>query len=189
MPDKLHRVATRRTFLKQLGAAGAAVGAAGLFGGCGRPPRLPNIVLIFTDDLGYGDIGAYGATGYTTPHLDRLATEGIRFTDFYASQAVCSASRASLLTGCYAQRVSILGALGPQARVGLNPEETEDVAFWIEDINEDFGATVIMVEHDMNLVSTTSDRVMAMANGAVLAIGKPPEIQSHPEVLRAYLGD
>jgi len=72
---------------------------------------------------------------------------------------------------------------------GLNPEETEDVAFWIEDINEDFGATVIMVEHDMNLVSTTSNRVMAMADGAVLAIGEPAEIQSHPEVLRAYLGD
>lgn len=72
---------------------------------------------------------------------------------------------------------------------GLNPEETEDVAFWIEDINEDFGATVIMVEHDMNLVSTTSNRVMAMADGAVLAIGEPSEIQSHPEVLRAYLGD
>ena len=72
---------------------------------------------------------------------------------------------------------------------GLNPEETEDVAFWIEDINEDFGATVVMVEHDMNLVSTTSNRVMAMADGAVLAIGEPAEIQSHPEVHRAYLGD
>ena len=72
---------------------------------------------------------------------------------------------------------------------GLNPEETEDVAFWIEDINEDFGATVIMVEHDMNLVSTTSDRVMAMADGAVIAVGAPADIQSHPEVLRAYLGD
>jgi branched-chain amino acid transport system ATP-binding protein len=72
---------------------------------------------------------------------------------------------------------------------GLNPEETEDVAFWIEDINEDFGATVVMVEHDMNLVSTTSNRVMAMADGGVLAIGEPADIQSHPEVLRAYLGD
>lgn len=72
---------------------------------------------------------------------------------------------------------------------GLNPEETEDVAFWIEDINEDFGATVVMVEHDMNLVSTTSNRVMAMADGAVLAIGEPAAIQAHPEVLRAYLGD
>jgi arylsulfatase len=82
------------------------------------------VVLIFMDDLGYGDIGAYGAEGYTTPHLDRLAAEGLVFSDFYASQAVCSASRASLLTGCYAERVSIRGALGPGAEVGLNSEET-----------------------------------------------------------------
>jgi branched-chain amino acid transport system ATP-binding protein len=72
---------------------------------------------------------------------------------------------------------------------GLNPEETEDVAFWIEDINRDFGATVIMVEHDMNLVSRASNRVMALADGSVLAVGSPEQIQNHPEVLRAYLGD
>lgn len=72
---------------------------------------------------------------------------------------------------------------------GLNPEETEDVSFWIEDINEEFGATIIMVEHDMNLVSRSSNRVMAMADGAVIAVGEPSEIQNHPEVLRAYLGD
>ena len=72
---------------------------------------------------------------------------------------------------------------------GLNPEETDDVAFWIEDISEEYGATIIMVEHDMGLVSRASNRVMAMADGAVLAIGAPAEIQRHPEVLRAYLGD
>ncbi len=72
---------------------------------------------------------------------------------------------------------------------GLNPEETEDVSFWIEDINQDYGATIIMVEHDMNLVARSSNRVMAMADGGVLAIGSPEEIQNHPEVLRAYLGD
>jgi branched-chain amino acid transport system ATP-binding protein len=72
---------------------------------------------------------------------------------------------------------------------GLNPEETEDVAFWIEDINQDYGATILMVEHDMNLVRQVSSRVMAMADGAVLAIGRPEEIQEHPEVLRAYLGE
>jgi branched-chain amino acid transport system ATP-binding protein len=72
---------------------------------------------------------------------------------------------------------------------GLNPEETEDVVFWIEDINEELGATIIMVEHDMNLVTSTSNRVMAMADGGVLAIGSPAEIQNHPDVLRAYLGD
>jgi arylsulfatase len=81
------------------------------------------VVLIFIDDLGYGDLGTYGAEGYSTPNLDSLAAHGIRFTDFYASQAVCSASRAALLTGCYSERVSILGALGPSAEIGLNPDE------------------------------------------------------------------
>ncbi len=72
---------------------------------------------------------------------------------------------------------------------GLNPEESEDVSYWLEDINEDFGVTVIMVEHDMNLVSDVSDRVMAMDDGAVLTIGSPAEVQSHPGVAEAYLGD
>jgi branched-chain amino acid transport system ATP-binding protein len=71
---------------------------------------------------------------------------------------------------------------------GLNPEETQDLSFWIEDINEALGITVIMVEHDMNLVLQTSDRVMAVADGKFLAVGEPREIQRHPEVLRAYLG-
>jgi branched-chain amino acid transport system ATP-binding protein len=72
---------------------------------------------------------------------------------------------------------------------GLNPEETEDVAFWIEDINDDYGATIIMVEHDMNLVSRVSHRVMAMADGEVIATGSVEDVQNHPDVLRAYLGD
>ncbi len=72
---------------------------------------------------------------------------------------------------------------------GLNPEETEDLSFQIEDINEELGTTIIMVEHDMNLVSITSSRVMALADGRLLAVGSPAEIQQHPEVLRAYLGD
>ena len=71
---------------------------------------------------------------------------------------------------------------------GLNPEETEDLSFWIEDIVADLGVTVAMVEHDMNLVATVSNRVMAMADGAELATGEPTYIQQHPDVLRAYLG-
>lgn len=89
-----------------------------------EPSRLPNIVLIFTDDQGYGDVGCYGAKGFETPNLDRLAKEGIRFTDFYVSQPVCSASRASLLTGCYANRIGIHRALGPDDRVGISSTET-----------------------------------------------------------------
>ena len=72
---------------------------------------------------------------------------------------------------------------------GLNPEETEDLSFWIEDINEELGITVVMVEHDMNLVNQVSDRVLALADGAVIALGTPSEIQNHPDVVRAYLGD
>lgn len=84
---------------------------------------MPNIVLILTDDMGYGDLSSFGATQYKTPNLDKMVSEGVRFTNFYVAQAVCSASRAALLTGCYSNRVSILGALGPESKIGLNPSE------------------------------------------------------------------
>ncbi len=85
--------------------------------------RQPNIVLIFIDDLGYADISCFGNTPYQTPHIDKLASGGMRFTSFYASQAVCSASRASLLTGCYAERVGILGALNSASNKGIHSDE------------------------------------------------------------------
>ena len=84
----------------------------------------PNIILIYMDDMGYGDLSCYGAVDIQTPVLDKMAAEGMRFTNFLTSQAVCSASRASLLTGCYANRVGISGALWPKAGVGLSPDET-----------------------------------------------------------------
>ncbi|MFA7556197.1 MAG: ABC transporter ATP-binding protein [Hydrogenophaga sp.] len=71
---------------------------------------------------------------------------------------------------------------------GLNVEETEDMAFWIQDIQRDLGVTILMVEHDMGLVSKVSDRVLAMNQGEVLALGSPAEVQSHPGVIEAYLG-
>ena len=82
----------------------------------------PNIVIIFMDDLGYGDIGPYGATKQKTPHLDRMATEGMKLTSFYAAP-VCSVSRAQLLTGCYGARVSVPGVYGPGNANGLHPAE------------------------------------------------------------------
>ena len=84
----------------------------------------PNIILIFMDDMGYGDLSCYGAIDYRTPNIDKLASEGVRFTNFLAAQAVCSASRAALLTGCYPNRIGISGALMPTSKNGLNPEET-----------------------------------------------------------------
>ena len=90
--------------------------------------RPPNFIVVFADDLGYADIGSFStrtdASRPQTPNLDRMAAEGIRLTNFYAAQAVCSASRAALLTGTYPNRIGIRGALNHTATHGLNPDET-----------------------------------------------------------------
>ncbi|MFN2396479.1 MAG: sulfatase-like hydrolase/transferase [Bacteroidales bacterium] len=88
-----------------------------------KAEKLPNIIIILADDMGYGDLASYGAIQYSTPNLDKLAAHGMRFTQFYVGQAVCSASRAALLTGCYPNRIGINGALNPHAEIGLNAEE------------------------------------------------------------------
>lgn len=88
-----------------------------------EPRRAPNIVLIYADDLGYGDLGCYGARDIKTPHLDRLAAEGTRFTSFYVAQSVCTASRAALMTGSYPNRVGMSGALNHTSHTGLHPDE------------------------------------------------------------------
>ena len=101
-----------------------------LLEGCSTPSTqdkeentLPNIVIIFTDDQGYQDVGCYGSPDISTPNLDLMAKEGIRFTQFYVSQPVCSASRASMMTGCYPNRVGVSGAFGPNKPFGLHPDE------------------------------------------------------------------
>ena len=83
----------------------------------------PNIILINCDDLGYGDLACYGSKVNKTPTLDRMAAEGVRFTDYHVMSPVCSASRAAMLTGCYPQRVGIDGVLDPSDPVGLHPDE------------------------------------------------------------------
>lgn len=88
-----------------------------------RRTRRPNFVVILTDDQGWADLSCYGARGFLTPNLDRMAAEGVRFTDFYAAAAVCSPARAALLTGCYPQRVGITRVLGPKAETGIHPDE------------------------------------------------------------------
>jgi arylsulfatase len=104
---------TRRAFLTAA-AAGFSARAAG---------RPPNIIVIYADDLGFGDLGCYGSR-LRTPHLDRMAREGMRFTDFYSANPLCSPSRASLLTGRYPTRVGVPAVLGPQAKDGLPPSES-----------------------------------------------------------------
>ena len=91
--------------------------------------RKPNIIVVFCDDLGYADIGPFGAKTQATPFLDKMASEGMRLTDFYSTCPVCTPSRASLMTGCYPRRVNMhvdeknLCVLFPAARKGLNPSE------------------------------------------------------------------
>ncbi|RAV29348.1 sulfatase family protein [Sinomicrobium soli] len=84
----------------------------------------PNVIIIFTDDQGYEDVGCFGSPDIKTPNLDQMAKEGVKLTSFYAAQPVCSASRAALLTGCYPNRIGIHNALMPHSPIGLNPQET-----------------------------------------------------------------
>ncbi|WP_209402339.1 sulfatase [Pseudozobellia sp. WGM2] len=86
--------------------------------------KKPNVVLIFTDDQGYRDVGVFGADDIATPNLDRMAGEGVKLTSFYSAQAVCSASRAGILTGCYPNRIGIHNAMMPNSTIGLHPTET-----------------------------------------------------------------
>jgi len=121
---------TRRDFLKAVGVgalAAALPGVARAVDSGGRRP--PNFIVIFCDDLGYGDIGCFGSKKHRTPNIDRMAAEGMRFTSFYVTSGVCSPSRSSLMTGCYPRRVNMhqdhnnLCVLFPRGKKGLNPSE------------------------------------------------------------------
>ena len=85
--------------------------------------KLPNIVIVFTDDQGYQHAGCFGSPLIETPNLDRMAAEGMKFTDFYVAQPVCGASRAALLTGCYPNRIGLLGAPSHKSTHGIHKDE------------------------------------------------------------------
>ena len=103
--------------------------ACAVVAGCGAQQsespadRPPNFIVIFADDLGYGDLGCYGSEKIRTPRLDRMAAEGIRFTDFYATAPFCSPSRSSILTGRYPVRAGVPNVLFPTEKTGLDPDE------------------------------------------------------------------
>ena len=103
-------------------------------------PAKPNVILFFVDDMGYADISPYGAEESRTPHLTKIAEEGVVFTSFYAGYASCTASRAAVLTGCYPKRMNIHGNFGPESTTGLNTDETT-----IADMLKDHGYTTGMV--------------------------------------------
>ena len=94
-----------------------------LFGCSKSTEKSPNIVFILTDDLAYADLSSYGSEFIETPNLDKMADDGVKMTSYYAAQAVCSASRAAILTGCYPNRLGISGAFGPKSKRGINPDE------------------------------------------------------------------
>lgn len=117
-------IVSRRDFL-------AASAMAALAGACAHrtsAPRTarPNIIVIFADDMGYNDVGCYGAPRIKTPHLDRMAAEGVRFTDFYSAAPVCTPSRGALLTGCYPQRcgmAEVRHVIFPKDTYGIHDDE------------------------------------------------------------------
>ncbi len=142
-PDSIknnrHAKINRRQFLRSFVGLSAAGTTAAMLNGCTnnllskispyapRKKQMPNLIIIFTDDQGYADVGCFGAEGFKTPSLDRMAAEGMIFTDFYVGAPSCTPSRAALMTGCYPQRVSLPAVLQPRGRssyIGLNEKET-----------------------------------------------------------------
>ena len=115
------REMSRREFMEALSLGAAMFMAPGLQA---EEEKLPNIVLIYTDDLGYGDVSCYGATKVQTPNIDRLAARGIRFTNAHSSSATCTPSRYSLLTGEYAWRRKGTGVLPGDAGMIIEPGRT-----------------------------------------------------------------
>ncbi|MBN2559324.1 MAG: sulfatase [Phycisphaerae bacterium] len=116
----MNEMYTRRAFLKAAAVAGVTLGVPRLGWGHERE-RRPNFVVIFLDDSGWADFAPFGENAYRTPHVEQLAREGRRFDNFYVPQAICSASRAALMTGCFPGRTKVFGAHPPRAR-GLNPK-------------------------------------------------------------------
>jgi len=128
---------SRRNFLHQSLVYGAVTSLAYPFTPSSSPARSqtpgaaahPNFIVIYCDNLGYGDVGCFGSKLHRTPHIDNLARQGMRFTDFYSTSGVCTPSRASLMTGCYPRRVNMhtgdngIVVLRPISHKGLNPEE------------------------------------------------------------------
>jgi len=128
-PPAKQMTVDRREFLGRTLLLGLGYTTIPAFTGNAEPASRPNFIVILCDNLGYGDVACFGSKLHRTPNIDRMASEGMRFTDFYATSGVCTPSRASLMTGCYPRRVNMhvdehgRAVLRPVARKGLNPDE------------------------------------------------------------------
>lgn len=118
----MERAISRRDFLKGV-AAGATCLGLGTLAADARADKLPNFVIILCDDLGYQDVGCFGSPLIRTPRLDKMAAEGMRFTDFHTAAPVCTPTRAALMTGCYPLRVGLPSVINYSHKIGLNPDE------------------------------------------------------------------
>ena len=115
---------SRREFMRGALAGAACLGLGGLpLSAFGQPEKQPNFVIIFCDDLGYQDVGCFGSPHIKTPNVDRMAAEGMRFTDFYSAAPVCTPSRAALMTGCYPLRVSLPSVINYSHTIGISSDE------------------------------------------------------------------
>ena len=129
----------------------------------GKAEKPTNFIIIYLDDVGYGDIALTGAVGYSTPNLDKMAASGMFFSHYYSPQAVCSASRAGLLTGCYPNRVGFHGALDHSAKTGINTDE--------ETIAEVLKRRVMQLRHLENGIWDTINNFYPLTTGSMNILG------------------
>ena len=131
---------------------------------CSAGVDKPNVIFILMDDMGYSDVSCYGATKVSTPHIDRMAAEGMQFTDFHTGASICSPSRAAFMTGAYPQRNGLYMGINPKREahwfLGLNPDEDEEFlwiaeealcaplpAGWTEHMRQEYGAVYYFNAH------------------------------------------
>lgn len=180
-PDQIARLGIGRTFQNIELFAQASVLQNLLIGRHVHVPKNPIAEILFTPSVRRRELESRRAVEEVIDFLELQAyRDAVVGALPYGVRKVVELARAL----CTRPRLLLLD----EPSSGLNVEETEDMAYWIQDIRDELGITVLMVEHDMSLVSRVSDRVLAVNFGKVIAQGTPAEVQSHPDVIAAYLG-
>jgi branched-chain amino acid transport system ATP-binding protein len=180
-PDQVVRLGIGRTFQNIELFAQATVLQNLLIGRHAHTPKQPFADMLFTRSVRQSELENRRAVEQVIDFLELAAYRDATVSGLpYGVRKVVELARAL----CTGPKLLLLD----EPSSGLNVEETDDMAYWIQDIRDELGITVLMVEHDMSLVSRVSDRVLAVNFGKVLAEGTPAEVQAHPDVIAAYLG-